>query len=309
VVPGINLTSLGARWTNNGAFAGCIHQLSVGEGGSHLMAGNMVFKHTATDCEQTPLFVGDIQLQWLPVVAPLAQLNAAGIVDAIRTDALPNAPLSLSPGGQAVVSIPLPPLGANAVVIRFTVSANATLAGPGNTVDFLQYTLASSVGTTFCEPGEAGVIGCPCANPPEGTLRGCNNSSNTGGAILSANGVASLDADSVVFTCVDEKPTATSIFLQGTTQIASGVAFGQGVRCVGGNLKRLYVKSAIGGTVRAPTGSDLSVSERSQALGDMILAGQNRFYLVYYRDPIVLGGCTSALTFNASAGLAISWTQ
>ena len=57
---------------------------------------------------------------------------------------------------------------------------------------------------------------------------------------------------------------------------------------------------AVGGSVAAPLGADLSVSTRSAQLGDVITPGSVRFYYVYYRDPNVLGGCSSASTFNST---------
>jgi Tol biopolymer transport system component len=162
---------------------------------------------------------------------------------------------------------------------------------------------------SLCDPGTGPWIACPCSNPPSGAGRGCDNSAATGGASLAASGIAYLSDDTLVFTTADEKPTATSILLQGTTSPASGITYGQGVRCVGGNLKRLYVKAASGGSITAPDfpGGDPSVSARSAARGDVIGAGQNRFYLVYYRDPVVLGGCAATSTFNATQTGRVSW--
>jgi hypothetical protein len=162
---------------------------------------------------------------------------------------------------------------------------------------------------SLCDPGMGGVIACPCANPPSGPGRGCNNSAGTGGASLSASGVAYLSMDSVVFVANAEKPTATSIVLQGNMLAASGLVFGQAVRCVGGTLKRLYTKTAAGGSITAPnfgTG-DPTVSARSTTLGDVIQPGQSRWYLVYYRDPVVLGGCPAASTFNATQSGQVTW--
>ena len=110
-----------------------------------------------------------------------------------------------------------------------------------------------------------------------------------------------------MFTATGEKPTATSIFLQGTAANLAGVTFGQGIRCVGGTLKRLYTKTAVGGVVTAPTGSDPDVSVRSAFLGDTIQAGENRYYIVYYRDPTVLGGCPGTSTYNATQSGALCW--
>jgi hypothetical protein len=158
-----------------------------------------------------------------------------------------------------------------------------------------------------CNPGGTGVIGCPCSNPPSGAPRGCNNSSGTGGAIVTGSGNASLAADTVVFTTSGEKPSALSIVLQGNAIAANGLVFGQGVRCVDGSLKRLYVKSAVGGSITAPQGGDLSVSARSAALGNPITAGQHRWVMVYYRDPTVLGGCPASSTFNGTGTVDVSW--
>jgi hypothetical protein len=86
----------------------------------------------------------------------------------------------------------------------------------------------------------------------------------------------------------------------GNALAAGGLVFGQGVRCVDGTLKRMYTKTAIGGSITAPDAFDVPVSEQSAALGDTITPGQSRWYLVYDRDPIVLGGCPATSTFNAT---------
>src|SRR6185369_4942094 len=161
-----------------------------------------------------------------------------------------------------------------------------------------------------CEPGTGGVISCPCSNPPSGPGRGCNNSSATGGASLSAAGAAYLSTDSLVFTTSGEKPTATSILLQGTSFAASGVVYGQGVRCAGGTLKRLFTKTASGGSITAPNfgAGDPTVSARSSSKGDPIPPGGTRYYFVTYRDPVVLGGCPAASTFNATQAGQVVWS-
>lgn len=159
----------------------------------------------------------------------------------------------------------------------------------------------------ICEAGYYGVTPCPCGNPATGPGRGCDNSSTTGGASLVGNGIASLTADTLSFVTANEKPTATSIVLSGNSLVAAGSVFGQGVRCVGGSLKRLYTKSASGGSITAPIGADQTVSVQSATLGDTIAAGDTRYYMVYYRDPIVLGGCAATSTFNATNSLQVRW--
>jgi Tol biopolymer transport system component len=188
----------------------------------------------------------------------------------------------------------------------------ATNLVPGDTNGFVDVFVRDreySPLTSLCDPGSGGVIVCPCSNPAGGPGRGCDNSSGTGGAILSASGVAYLSQDSLVFTTSGEKPTALSIVSQWTGTHPTGAVFGQGVGCTGGTRKKLYSKTASGGSITAPDfgAGDLPVSVRSAALGDTIPAGQTRWYLVYYRDPIVLGGCPASSTFNATQTGAVAW--
>ena len=158
----------------------------------------------------------------------------------------------------------------------------------------------------YCTPGTAGVITCPCSNPPAGANRGCDNSAATGGASISATGLALLSNDTVVVSTANQRPTGTTILLQGVAQ-TTGAIFGQGVRCVNGTLKRLYVKSASGGSISVPGAGDPTISARSSALGDPIGSNSTREYTAYYRDPTVLGGCPAASTWNCTNAGQIFW--
>jgi hypothetical protein len=159
----------------------------------------------------------------------------------------------------------------------------------------------------YCTPGSGGVLACPCSNPPAGANRGCDNSAATGGASISGSGNPTLAADTLVFSTAGQCDIGTSIVLQGTVSDATGLAFGQGVRCASGSLKRLYVLAATGGSISAPSGGDPAVSVQSASLGDPIVAGQHRYYMVYYRDPIVLGGCPASETYNGTNALDVAW--
>ena len=204
------------------------------------------------------------------------------------------------------------PITGDGRFVAFVSIASNLVPGDVNaTTDvFLRDRTGGTSFTSLCDPGVAGVIACPCGNPPSGTGRGCNNSASTGGASLAAAGGTYLSSDSLVFTTSGEKPTATSVLLQGTSSPAAGVVYGQGVRCVGGVLKRLFTKTASGGSITAPNfgAGDPTVSARSAAKGNPISAGQSRWYLVFYRDPIVLGGCPSGSTFNATQTGLVSWS-
>jgi hypothetical protein len=99
-----------------------------------------------------------------------------------------------------------------------------------------------------------------------------------------------------------------SIFLQGNSDVLPGVSFGDGLRCAGGALKRLYVKNAVGGVASAPAPGDPSITARSAQLGDTIAPGTTRSYQVYYRDPS-LSFCPAPAgnTWNVSSATRILW--
>ena len=86
-----------------------------------------------------------------------------------------------------------------------------------------------------------------------------------------------------------------------------GALYGQGVRCVHGLLKRLYVKTAVAGSITAPQTGDPAVHLRSAQRGDPIQAGQSRFYAVYYRDPNIPFPCDSSRNFNITQTQGVLW--
>ncbi len=164
--------------------------------------------------------------------------------------------------------------------------------------------------TNTCDPGAAGVVACPCANPPSSAGHGCDNSSGTGGAVLAATGGAFLSEDTLAFTTSGERPTAASFLMEGTSSLAGGAVYGQGVRCLTGELHRLYHQIAIGGSITVPdvAAGEPPVSTRAATLGRPITAGESRWYLVAYRDPIVLGGCPASRTFNTTPTGRVLWS-
>jgi hypothetical protein len=158
----------------------------------------------------------------------------------------------------------------------------------------------ATIGQSFC-PGDGTNGPCPCANNGSAG-RGCENSEHSRGGKLYATGTTS--PDTVTLTASGELSTALTIFSQGDVPIST-VTFGDGLRCVGGALKRMYTKNASAGNVSAPGSGDLSITARSAALGDPIPAGGTRYYYAYYRDPNA-GHCPAA-TFNSTSSLVLVW--
>lgn len=171
-------------------------------------------------------------------------------------------------------------------------------------VNIAEWRACPGPGTPFCS-GDGSATACPCVNNGS-PQHGCQNSTTTGGARIFASGTTS--PDTVVLHASGELSSALTIFLQGNATSAPGVAFGDGLRCASGILKRLYVKSASAGATAAPSGTDPSITARSAALGDPIVMGERRYYQTYYRDSNP-SFCPSPLgnTFNASSGVKIIW--
>jgi hypothetical protein len=255
--------------------------------------GNFVtFESNATFLHGGPFIVGQIYVRNRP---------------AHTTERVSNDPNGIAGDDESLS----PFLSADGRYVAFVSHATNLVSGDTNGVqDIFVHDRAAAGFTSSCDPGVGGVAVCPCSNPPSGLGRGCDNSSSTGGASLSASGAAYLSMDTLVFTTSGEKPTAASILLEGNNVQPLGIPFGQGVRCVGGLLKHLYVQSAVGGSVTMPNfgAGDPAVSTRAAQLGDIIQAGQSRWFLVYYRDPMVLGGCSSLATFNATQTGQILWS-
>ena len=167
-----------------------------------------------------------------------------------------------------------------------------------------RYRLCDGPGESFCAGDGTQAAPCPCANAGLAG-RGCQNSATTGGALLSASGT--LAPDTLSLTCQGTLPTALAIFLQGDV-VLGAVPFGDGLRCAGGSLKRLFAHAASGGVVIAPAPGDPSVSLRSAQLGDVLAPGSQRVYQVYYRDPDPLFCAAPAgNTWNVSNALRLGW--
>ncbi len=155
-----------------------------------------------------------------------------------------------------------------------------------------------STGTAICF-GDGSGTPCPCANSG-GTGHGCANSGNPNGALLFANGNASVSADTLVLSG-SGMPNAAALYFQGTSAVNGGMGstFGDGLRCAGGTIIRLGTKTNVGGASQYPQAGDASVSAHG-----MDSAGDVRIYQAWYRNAAPF--CTPS-TFNLTNGVQVTW--
>lgn len=193
----------------------------------------------------------------------------------------------------------LPELSAGRSYVEIDAGSNQSLGITAATDDVMP--------GMFCH-GDGSALQCPCGNNGA-SGRGCENSALTGGAVLTSSGNASLADDQVVLSVSGEPPGALSIFFQGERAVTPTL-FGDGLLCVGGSLKRMYVTHATSGSVSAPLPGDPSISLRSAFLGDGITPGSTRYYQSFYRDPEPTF-CPSpeGAGWNTSSGLALPWSR
>ena len=230
----------------------------------------------------------------------LSQFNVSNNQTAANDDDFVTAPLLDFPDAVAQSTTTANVNVAFAITDSAGTTPIAATKPSGYEIVWVQINVGGGAFTAFCGNGDPNVTQ-PCQGPAGNPGKGCDNSAGTGGALLTGSG--NPVADTHVLTSSGELPSSLSIFIQCTGTIPQGVQFGDGIRCIQGNLKRLYVKNATGGVVSAPTGADPTIQVQSANLGDPIGAGQQRHYQVYYRDPASFSG----LNFNVSSALTAQY--
>jgi len=143
---------------------------------------------------------------------------------------------------------------------------------------------------------------CPCGNNGSAG-RGCANSFEAGGALLSATGTAALD--NVVLESNATPGTAFTLFLQ--HDALADVTFHDGTLCAGGTLVRLRGRAAVGGQAFFPNSnfandSTLTLSQRGLVT---VGSGALRYYSAWYRNASTTF-CPPA-TANVTNGWQIQW--
>ena len=156
-----------------------------------------------------------------------------------------------------------------------------------------------STGTLFCL-GDGSGTACPCGNASAAVERaGCTNSLGLA-ASLRTSGLARLTQDTLVLHGAS-MPDATCLYLQGSQREngGAGSVFGDGLRCVGGAIVRLGVKTNSAGASSYPEAADPALHVRGS-----VLAPGGRAYQVWYRNGAAF--CTPS-AFNLTNGVDVTW--
>ena len=137
---------------------------------------------------------------------------------------------------------------------------------------------------------------CPCGNtgaPGEG----CANSNGMGG-ILAASGSTSIVAGDLVLSGSQLDPNQAGLYYQGDNALngGNGIVFGDGLRCAGGNVRRIQ-------TVQASAGGVSSTSVNVAVQG-AVSPGDVRVYQLWYRNPV---GSPCGTTFNFTNAMRVTW--
>jgi hypothetical protein len=162
-----------------------------------------------------------------------------------------------------------------------------------------------TTGTPYCFGNSASGNPCPCGNDNDGTepKGGCQHDDSLAGARLDASGLPSVTNDTLVLAGARGPFNNSTLFFQANNNLDGNGAFlGDGIRCAGGGLIRLKVKStdANGEANSMPA----VITTRSAAFGHTIVAGETLYYQWWFRDS---GGSLCGAESNTSNGLEITW--
>lgn len=152
--------------------------------------------------------------------------------------------------------------------------------------------------STFCY-GDGSSGACPCANQSAvGANEGCLHSPGVVGGKLTFTGGTSIQCDDFQL-CGSQLLGTNCLLVQGSVAPAGPFPFGDGVRCIGGALKRLAIGSISGGNVCfAGPGTTTKIS----VLGAVVPGTYG--YQLWYRDNTAY--CT-AFAYNMTNGVLATW--
>jgi len=155
--------------------------------------------------------------------------------------------------------------------------------------------------------GDGSGTACPCGNNNDGSVygSGCANGAFASGARLTGSGEASLMADTLVLSATGLDPNNSGLYFQANNDLSPGVAWGDGLQCAGGSLKRLGVRFSTATGTSTTAGWTTSISARAGNIN----AGDTKRYQLWYRDNSGGQPCGVGVNdFNATNGYEVLWT-
>ena len=175
-----------------------------------------------------------------------------------------------------------------------TVIAAAILASTG---------AAQGTGYCFGDPGSG--TPCPCSNDNDGSVpgSGCANGVFASGAQLTGVGAAIIGADTLVLVTTGLEPNNAGLYFQADSDLSPGIVWGDGLRCAGGNLKRLGVRFSDTNGYSDTSGLPQSISAKTGNVN----VGDTKYYQCWYRTTINPPCGSGVNDFNASNGYAVTW--
>jgi hypothetical protein len=202
-----------------------------------------------------------------------------------------------TPRVRALLAADLPALGGRVL----SVAGDMEAVGPVPGQRYARLAPCAQTGDLECF-GDGSGTACPCGNSSApGSQAGCANSLGVG-STMRARGSSSLSNDTLILEG-GALPPSSGLYFQGGSALlgGNGIAFGDGLRCLGGPYKRLGSKASPSGTSSYPDlgGGDLSVSVKGA-----ILEPGTAHYQVWYRNAAAF--CTPA-TFNYTNAVSIAW--
>jgi hypothetical protein len=192
-------------------------------------------------------------------------------------------------------------LSATAVGSRALFAGGTPDGGGGSDVVDVFETL-NAVSYCFGDPGSG--TPCPCANDNDGSVpgSGCANGAFHSGARLSGSGMATVGADTLVLTTTGLDPNNTGLYFQANNAVNGGAGnvFGDGLRCAGGGLIRLQIRTSDGNGASSTT---IAIGAKGGAM-----PGDVKRYQCWYRDTSGSQPCgVGANDFNLSNGYEVTW--
>jgi len=186
-----------------------------------------------------------------------------------------------------------------------------TLVGsPGYDLRGMEFIDGGGVGpgTAYCFCHQDNPVGnVPlCGNYNDGTDplgAGCAHDDSPVGARLYGSGEASVSADTLLLAAERGPISNSAMFFQANnSKEGAGIYLGDGLRCAGGGLIRLKVKTT--DAAGFADSSPMVITSRSASLGHAIVAGETLYYQMWFRDA---DGSPCGTENNTSNGYRVTW--